>query len=296
MEIELARLFVKVVQNGGFSAAAKVLKMPKSTLSKAISRLEFESGTKLLLRTTRTQTLTAAGKLFYESCLGPVQAIEDARKFLAANETEIAGLVRITAPEDLGKSVIAQAVAKLSREYPKLDFELYYSDAIVDLVRDGFDFAVRIGTPETSSLKIRRLGEVRLVTVASPSFLKGHEKIRHPKELESLPCLTITSSSVGSRWQMKSKGASAQIKIQTRVSCNQTTTLLELASAGAGIALVPIFLAQKAIADGKVMRVLPDWTSSGLPVSLLSTLAPSSSPRLKIVADSIQAGVEEALS
>src|SRR4051812_36061970 len=110
MDLELTRYFVKVVQNGSFSRAADLLKLPKSTVSKAITRLEHDTGTKLLLRTTRSLTLTAAGRAFYDTCLGPVHILEDAQKSLYGQDSILSGTLKITAPEDLGAHVISPAV------------------------------------------------------------------------------------------------------------------------------------------------------------------------------------------
>ena len=100
MEIELVRIFVKVVKLGSFTKAADLLGIPKSSVSKGLARLENESGTKLLLRTTRSQTLTAAGKVFYDTCVGPIQTIEDAQRSLSGNDSLLTGNLKITAPED----------------------------------------------------------------------------------------------------------------------------------------------------------------------------------------------------
>ena len=154
MDLELCRIFVKVVQYNSFSKAAEVLKMPKSTVSRSITRLERETGTKLLVRSTRSLTVTQAGQEFYEASLGPIHQLEDAQKALVGKDSLLTGTVRMTAPEDLGTFVIAPAIAKLSSQYPSLRFELKYTDTIVDLVKEGFDLAVRIGRVKNSGLRI----------------------------------------------------------------------------------------------------------------------------------------------
>ena len=180
MEIELIRIFVKVVQQSSFSRAAEILKVPKSTVSKAITRLEYETGAKLLLRTTRSLTLTAVGRAFYETCMGPIQTLEEAQKSLNGNESILTGLVRVTAPEDLGIEIIAPTIGELSRKHPLLNFELNYTDDIVDLIKEGFDIAIRIGKLPESSLKVKRIGEIQIIPVASPKYLKNASKIFNP--------------------------------------------------------------------------------------------------------------------
>ncbi len=295
MDIELTRSFVKVIQHGSFSKAAQSLRVPKSTVSKDVSRLERETGTKLLLRTTRSLSLTAAGRVFYESCLGPIQALEDAQKSLYGQESILTGRLRITAPEDLGSQVIAPAVGALTKKHPGLDFELHYTDQVIDLVKDGFDLAVRIGRLSPSNLRVKKIGEVDLVLVASPSYLKTAAAIRHPLDLEKHACLILSQGM--KKWELKSlKKASVQVKFRARVESNQMTSLINVALAGAGIALVPNYLSRPWVQSGKLQRVLPDWYSLGLRVSLLSPLSVSSSARLQLTSDYLASALQKALA
>lgn len=294
MEIELIRIFVKVVQQSSFSRAAEILKVPKSTVSKAITRLEYETGAKLLLRTTRSLTLTAVGRAFYETCMGPIQTLEEAQKSLNGNESILTGLVRVTAPEDLGIEIIAPTIGELSRKHPLLNFELNYTDDIVDLIKEGFDIAIRIGKLPESSLKVKRIGEIQIIPVASPKYLKNASKIFNPKDLEKHTCLSLTN--LRAQWHLKNKSQSATVKINPRIVSNQMTSLMKMALAGAGIALVPHFLCRKAIQSELLVRVLPDWNALSLPVSLLSPLGTSSSARLKLVSESIFNEIHKSIS
>lgn len=292
MNLELTRVFVKVVQCGSFSKAAELLKLPKSTVSKSISRLESESGTRLLVRTTRSLTTTAAGRAFFDSCRGPIQSLEDAQKSLDGQDSVISGLVRITAPEDLGGHVIAPALSVLVRKHPQLSFEMHYTDSVIDLVRDGFDLAVRIGKLTESGLKAKRVGEIVLVMVASPNYLKAASKIRVPKDLESHDCLTLSR---GVEWWLKSGAEKVLIPIKSRMLSNQMTSLLQAAVAGAGVALVPQFICRSDIQSGRLVRVLPEWASPGLPVSMLSPISTGSAARLKLTSDHIFSAIQKTL-
>lgn len=293
--IELARIFVKVIQLGGFTKAAEVLKIPKSTVSKAITRLEKETGTKLLLRTTRSQTLTAAGRAYYETCLEPIQILEDAQKSLYGHDSIIAGHVKLTAPEDLGSQVIAPIVGELCRHHPKLSFELHYTDKLVDLIKEGFDLAVRIGPLRESGLKIKPAGEVILILVAAPSYLERHKPLRHPKDLAHHDCITIGSSKLNRTWSLKNKKELLELPIRAKVECNQMTSILQIAKAGGGIALVPLSLSRVELEAKKLIRVLPEWSGVGLPVSILSPISIASTARLKIVSDHISLALKKAL-
>lgn len=287
MELDLTRIYVKVVQYNSFAKAAEALKIPRSTVSKSITRLEKETGTRLLVRSTRSLTMTQAGRDFYEACYGPIHQLEDAQKELYGKDNLITGTVKVTAPEDLGTYVIAPAIAKLSIRHPLLKFELLYTDDIVDLIKDGFDLAVRIGPARDSGLKLKRAGEVILVPVATSAYLKGREKIRTPKDLQQHHCLTLNLAQTAQRWSLRSSDKNVQVPIQAHVLCNQMNSLLSMALADGGVALVPTYICQPYLDSEKLVRVLPDWSSFGWPVSLISPLAPSSSARLKTTVEGI---------
>lgn len=296
MNVDLVRIFVKVVQNNSFTKAGEALKIPKSTISKAMTELETETGTKLLVRTTRSLTLTAAGKAFYDNCLGPIQAIEDAQKSLYGSDNLLVGNMRITAPEDLGTEVIAPAVGELTRKHQGLSFELLYTQDIVDLVRDGFDMAIRIGDLKESGLKVKKIGDVKLVLIASPEYLKEFGKITSPEDLKEHQCLALGGRVSHKSWALKSDKGSTKINVSPRIASNQMSSILRAAISGAGIALVPSFLAHPHIQAGKIKRVLPHWTSHGLPVSMLSPLAFSASARLRMTSDHLFAHLQKALT
>lgn len=287
MELELTRIFVKVVRFGSFAKAADAMKMPRSTVSKSITRMERETGTKLLVRSTRSLTVTEAGRKFYEKSQGLVQQIEDAQKELYGRDNLLSGTIRVTAPEDLGAFVISPALAALSISHPLLKFELLYSDRRIDLIKDGFDLAIRIGRISDSGLKLKRAGEVFLIPVASPEYLKTKPKIKTPRDLSEHNGLSLNSEQTSEKWTLRSGENVVHIPIQSKILCNQMSSLLRMALEHGGIALVPSYICHEYLENGKLVRVLPGWKSTSWPVSILSPLAPSSSARLKVTVDRI---------
>lgn len=296
IELELSRIFVKVVQQGGFSKAAELLKIPKSTVSKSISRLEKMTGTKLLMRTTRSQTLTDAGRLFYETCLEPIQILEDAQKSLYGQDTVVSGTIKLTAPEDLGSYVISPVIGLLCQVHSEIRFDLHYSNEIVDLVKDGFDLAIRIGQPQESRLKIKKLGQIELLPVASPQYLKANKKIQTPSDLSEHACLGLGRKGIRSQWMLKNGKKQVQIPISRRVESNQMTSLLNIAVAGAGVLLAPAFLCRSEIESGRLVKVLDGWMGVGAPVSIISPVSIASTARLKLVSDKISAAIQKELA
>jgi DNA-binding transcriptional LysR family regulator len=296
MDLELIRYFTKVVQNDSFSRAADILRLPKSTVSKAITRLEAETGTKLLLRTTRSLTLTPAGRAFYDSVVSNVQAIEDGYKSLHGQDSVLSGEVRITAPEDLGTEVISPLVAGLVRQHAGISFELVYTDEVIDLVKEGFDLAFRIGRLTESRLRARKLGNISLIAVASPEYCASKEKIRHPKDLKHHDCLSYIDQAIQTRWHLRGAGEAYIAEVEPKISSNQMSSLMKLAAGGAGVAFVPHYLCRNELREKRLMNVLPDWKSPGMPLAVVSPLPFTSSVRLKITSELLATSVQKFLA
>ena len=281
MELETTRIFIKVVQQGSFSKAANLLKMPVSNVSRAVSYLEAEVGTTLLQRTTRTLRLTSAGQAFFEASVGPIQILEDAKRSLQGTDSIIAGSVKLTAPEDLGEFAVSPALAKLMKKHPSLSFDFNYTDEIVDLVSEGYDLAVRLGRLNPSRFKAIKVGEVSIIAVASPTYLSSRAQIRSSKDLVQNDLLYFAGT-IPSSHRPKAAG-------------NQMRSLVTLARLGAGIALVPQFTCRQEIEQGKLVRVLPTWTSSRFTVSLVSATTSQMPARVRIVTDELVNSLKEAL-
>jgi LysR family transcriptional regulator, regulator for bpeEF and oprC len=294
VDLDTTRIFVKVIEAGSFSAAAQLLRLPKSTVSRSVSRLEAEAGAKLLLRTTRSLKLTELGREFFERSRAAVHTLEEARKALDGKDAVISGLVRITAPEDLGNSVLASALAEISRKHPALRLEFLYSDRIIDLQRDGFDLAVRLGKLADSSLKAKRLGTVKMILVASPKYLRDVASISKPEDLGDHSCLTHAGTHK-KEWILRGRKSTLKIPIEPKLAGNQMTSLIRMALNGAGIALVPKNLCAKDLQSGKLERVLKEFEGPEYPVTLVSPLATSSIARVKVVADEIVRSVTNTL-
>ncbi len=295
IEIELSRIFIKVVQHGGFSQAADILKIQKSTVSKAVTRLEKMTGTKLLLRTTRSHTLTAAGRLFYETCLEPIQILEDAQKSLYGMDSIASGHIKITAPEDLGTYLIAPTIGRICKKNPKLQFDLQYTNEVVDLVKDGFDLAVRIGHLKESQLKMRKIGRLELLLVASPEYLKNNTAIKKPADLQDHSCLSISGLTMTKTWELSNGRQKTKVQIKPVIESNQMSSLLQAAKAGAGVLLAPSFICKADLDSGKLKRVLGTWCNVGLPVSLVSPVSIASTARLKLVSDELFTTIKSVL-
>ncbi len=286
MEIQLIHYFVKIIEHGSFTKAADVLKVPKSTLSKAVSKLERETGTKLLIRSTRKQTLTEAGREFYEAALGPIQTIEDAHKALYGQDSVISGTVKITVPEDFEIFLLSSCIQQLGEKYPDLKIIIKSTNDVVDLIGEGFDFAIRIGPLEESNLKVRTIGHIQLATVVAKSYLSKIE-LNTPKDLMNVRCIGLTTNKPYQVWRLNKNNKTQTIKTPLAVETNQITSVYKLTLTGAGVSVLPTFLCQKDIDNGQLVSVLNDWQYPDVPVSLISPLSTLHSARLKVVSEEI---------
>jgi len=295
MELDVIRIFVKVIQSGSYTRAASLLQLPKSSVSRAVTRLETESGCKLLMRTTRSITLTAAGRAFYDTCVAPLQQLEDARRSLSGKDSLIVGSVKITGPEDLGASILTPAIAELSKDHSGLKFEIHYTNQVVDLIRDGFDLAIRIGVLKDSQLKAHKLGEIKLILVATAGYLSKHS-VKNPEDLLECDCLSYGPRYTKTKWELRSNKSKKTLNFEAKIICNQMSSLMNLAKEGAGIALVPEYLCQQDLATKKLVHVLPDFFEEGYPVWLLSPHSIQNSAKIKLLISSFQTRIKKLLS
>jgi LysR family transcriptional regulator for bpeEF and oprC len=295
MNLEILRTYVQVVQSGSFSGAAKILKVPKSTVSRSVSRLEAESGTKLLLRTTRKLKMTDAGRMLFENCVDPIRALDDAQKSILGVDSAVSGLLRITAPEDLGTHVISAEIAKIRQDYPLLRFEITYTDRVIDMVQEGYDIAFRIGKLPPTRLRSQKLGEVILVLVAAPSYLSGKKKILNPRDLLDHDCLSYSFQSASTKWNLKSSAGNENLTIHPKITSNQMTSLMRMAIDGAGIAFIPAYLCREEIERGRLVPVLRAWHGDPFQVSMLSPLSANMSARLRVATERLSSGIRSAL-
>jgi DNA-binding transcriptional LysR family regulator len=253
------RLFAQVVNAGSFTAAARELGMPKSTLSRRISNLEGRLDSRLLHRTTRSLRLTDVGAEFYERCVRVVDEAREAEHLISRNRAEPRGLLRVTGPIEWGTNQIGAIISEYLQHYPEVQLELILTNRYVDLVAEGFDLALRAGSLEDSSLIARRLGDSQLLLCAAPSYLEAHGSPRNPKQLQEHVCLAYPGSDGRSNLQFSSSNNLSQVEIKGRLVANSMSTLRDAAMAGLGIAALPSGLCQEQLKRGELVPIMPEW-------------------------------------
>ncbi|WP_417827797.1 LysR family transcriptional regulator [Thalassospira sp.] len=251
--------FSAVVDTGSFTRASDRLGVSKTLVSQQVARLEEEIGASLLVRTTRRVEPTEAGVSLHERCLRILREADDAYGELAQNNAEPRGMLRITAPNDYGHSVIAPLTAAFCAKYPSCQVDLVLTDSRIDPVLNQIDLAIRVGWLESSGLRARRVGEFAQFLVAAPSVTK-QQMPSQPEDIASLPYIANTALKDPLAWDFQHETLGARsIRVQAKLSVNTTPAALSVARAAGGLSVLPDFLVEKELASGELVRVLPDW-------------------------------------
>ena len=280
MNLDAIAVFVKVVQAGSFTQAAKLLNMPNSTVSAKVASLEKELGITLLQRTTRSLHLTEAGEAYFRRCLRALEELQAAENELAADRGAPKGVLRLTAPVELGRSVLPPVLDVLMKRHPAIEIDLVITNRLVDLVAENVDVAVRAGPLKNSGLIARRFALGQFGLWASPGYLKNHSAPRNPDELNDHQCLRFAPFT-GRNLQLSNGHERAQIALSGRITADDFETLRALAVLGWGIALLPSFLCAEEAKERKLVAVLPGWRGESVTISIVYPAQRFVSPKIR---------------
>lgn len=267
-------LFVRVVELGSFTAAARSLDVPKATLSRRVGELEARLGARLLKRTTRKLGLTEAGALFYESGRKIAQELTAAEAAVSQLNSEPRGWLRFSVPHAIGSTVITPLLPAFLARYPELRVEMIFGDALSDVIGSEIDLALHVGPMQDSTLRARPLATVSTCLYASPDYLAQHGQPIAPAELAKHRTLAkdLNRNSGRFSWTLQQGSHQQDVPIEPVLIANDPPSLLNAALSGLGIALMPTTLGDAAAAHGRLIRVLPDWC--GGPLTLSAVLPP----------------------
>lgn len=262
-------VFVAVVEAKGFSAAAKHLDSTAAAVSRRIKALEQRLGVRLLQRTTRLVQLTEAGEIYYREVRRLLDDLEAAENQLQDVTGEPAGELRIVAPMTFGQQRLAPLVSRFALEHPRLRISLILDDSETDLVAEGVDLALRIAYPVDSSLIARPLGLVPRYFCASPDYLAKKGTPGKPEDLAGHDCLHYSLISERDEWQFGGAGDEQSVVVKGRFCSNNGEVLAQAAMTGLGIALLPNFVVDNALAEGRLVRVLEGYEQAPLTLSVI---------------------------
>lgn len=266
--------FVKVVEHQGFAPAGRALNIQKSKLSRRIAALEDRLGVRLIQRSTRKFSVTDIGQSYYQHCLAMLVEAEAAQDAIDAIRAEPVGLVRIACPPGLIAYRMGAAIAVFMAAYPKVRIHLKAYNRPVDIIREGFDVVIQTGEPrlDSASLATRKLGEVSQCLVAAPELLEGRPTPAIPSDLADLPSIGIGASLANDgadhmEWTLTHEdGSSASILSAPLLLTDDLAALRAAALAGIGIVQMPNLMIEEDCANGRLLTLLPQWSSPNLPV------------------------------
>ena len=264
-------LFVAVARAQSFSRAAKTLRMPVATVSRRVASLEKRLGVSLFHRTTRQVALTSTGARYLAHAQLIIDAAEAAHADLVGDAESPRGTLRISTTQDFALTYLWPVLRSFSTRYPEVSFNIDFSSRIVDLIAEGFDVAIRLGPLPDSQLHARRLGVGSLGLYAAPAYLAKAGMPSRPSELSAHDCIRIHGEpDKASRWTLSCGTDVEVVEVKGRFVATGMRFLVELAAAGAGIALLDDTIAQEAATSGLLRRVLPCWQPAPVPVHALT--------------------------
>ncbi len=256
---EELRTFVRVVECGGISAAAQRLGLAKSAVSRRLAELEERLGVQLLQRSTRSLRLTESGRGFYERAVRLLADLEEAEQAVTRAHGRLLGTLRVTVPLSFGLRQLSPALTEFATRHPGLRIELDLDDRQADLLREGYDLAVRIARLPDSRLVARRLATIRSCVCASPAYLERHGAPREAAELAQRPCLLYANVAEPALWRYRDpQGREGKVRVRGVLQANNGDFLCQAAAAGLGLVLGPTFVVHEAVRRGELVPVLTD--------------------------------------
>jgi DNA-binding transcriptional LysR family regulator len=281
------QFFVAVVENQGFSAAARVLNLPKSSVSRRIASLEARLGVRLIERSTRSLRLTEVGFSFYDRCRAILGELDAAEREVAVQRAEPVGLVRMSCPTGLAQFILAKIVPDFLLRYPKVRLVVIATNRAIDLVDDNIDIAIRARVRSADeAVMMRMLYKSELIFVASPAFASTQPAALRVDTLTSFPFLSFLEGERRPTWALSGpNGATTTVSFDPILSSSDFNVLLKTAAAGLGIALVPAEIAEDDIRAKRLIRVLPDWRSEEVNVHLVFATNRGIVPAVRVLID-----------
>jgi DNA-binding transcriptional LysR family regulator len=294
--LEAMRIYVRVVERGSISGAARDLDIGQPAVSERIERLEKYLGCQLLLRNARTFQCTPEGSIFHERSKTVLGAVEQALAEVANDEQIVKGTIRIAAPHCFGETILPEGLKRVMADYPRLDIELALNDKIADLVTEGVDISFRLGPLGDSAYIAWPLGQIRRLLVASPDYLRQHDPIVSPTQLANHSFIRVKGSFDADQLPLSSDANIVDsAMIRTAIKTTHWRPMYEMVLAGVGIGVLEEPAAVSAICEGRLVRVLPGYDVPPLALNLLIRPQRPVPARVRKIVDTLKAFVSEAL-
>jgi DNA-binding transcriptional LysR family regulator len=284
-DLEGLAIFAKVAQCRSFADAAAELRLSKATVSKAVSRIESRLGARLIIRTARRFELTDAGRQLAVRAAHILAEGEAAEEAAVAQATVPRGLVRLAVPMSFGLLHVAPLLPEFLGSFPEVSIDLHLSDAMVDIVGESFDAAIRITVQPRSPLVARRICEMPRYLVGAPDYLNEYGRPKHPLQLAQHRCLTYSYIATTEIWHFTKGAKSASVQPSGPLRVNNGDAMMPALIAGTGLGILPEFILREALGANQLERLLPDWS---LPLGAVFWVTPPAEPqpkRVEVLAD-----------
>lgn len=279
--LRLMETFLRVVETGNFSAVAREERTTQSNVSKQVQALERYVGARLLVRSTRSHSLTEAGQLYYERCRQVIDAIEEARLEAQREEHEISGVLKVSAPAAFGRMHIVPRLPAFYARHPKIKVDLHLDDHFVDLVAAGVDLTFRVGELKDSQLVARRIGTAHRATLASPAYLEKYGEPEHPNDLLQHNCLVYTGLADINEWTyLDDEEMRHTVRVDGNFQSNSSEAIRQAVCVGIGICYSTLWVYGDDIRSGRVQPILTGFRPPSLPLHVV--FQPARRPSLKI--------------
>ncbi|WP_434639179.1 LysR family transcriptional regulator [Klebsiella sp. I138] len=290
-------VFVAVVECGNFARAAERLHVTRSAVGKTIGRLEGRLGVALFQRTTRRQALTEEGELFYLQCRQALDSIREAEDEIQRGKTQVKGRLRISLPVLFGQRCVAPILFSLSQRYPQLKLVLSFSDRQINLLEEGFDLAIRIGTlADSTFLKARHLGRHGMVLCASSGYLQAHLEPQTHLELAGHQTIGYQQGGQIQKWRLHDpQGGPVDWLPQAHLVMDDFAAITAAAVSGLGIAWIPDWLAAQEVEQGRLRCILPQSASITFAISAVWPEAPWVPQKIRVTIDALLADLPQAI-
>jgi DNA-binding transcriptional LysR family regulator len=281
--------FAETVKQGSFAGAARELGLSPSAVAKAVARLEADLGLRLLHRTTRRVSLTGDGTELYERCRRIVDDMEALREEAEGVRGKPRGTLRLNMPITWGRQVLVPKLAALARSHPELSFDVTFSDRFADLVREGFDAAVRVGPLSDSSLVARRIGTQQMILIASPAYLRRRGVPAHPEDLAAHDHLAFRMPTSGRPmpWRFREGKRAIEVVPRARTVFDDGDALARAVVEGMGIIQIPSYMAADDLKAKRLVELLPGFRPPPIPISLVLPSARQMTPRIRVLVEAL---------
>jgi DNA-binding transcriptional LysR family regulator len=267
--LEAMSVIVAVTETGSFSAASRRLRTPVATISRKVSELEARLKAELFQRTSRQLTLTDAGKSYIEACKRILEQVDDAEREVSGEYRTPKGDLAVTAPWGLGHTHLLPIALEFLENYPDVGLRLVFTDRVVNAIEEDIDISIRIGTLSDSSAIATRIGSIRLVVCASPSYLAAHGAPRELDDLRNHRCITVDEIATPHSWRFGKGDQTVAVPVVSRLNLNTSEAAVQAAIAGAGLTRVMSYKMDAARLSGKLVTLLEPFEPEPWPVHIV---------------------------